>query len=72
LDRIKSNETIQLNPDSNAKDYIGTPYPFGLDPIWQLAANKISFVNSYKMKNSIVLGVAQMLFGVVLSVWNHT
>jgi V-type H+-transporting ATPase subunit a len=38
-------------------------YPIGFDPIWALSDNKLNFVNSFKMKMSIVLGVTQMTMG---------
>uniref|UniRef100_UPI0035902E1C V-type proton ATPase 116 kDa subunit a 4-like n=1 Tax=Myxine glutinosa TaxID=7769 RepID=UPI0035902E1C len=61
---------LQLDPNVSGV-YSGIPYPFGIDPIWNLALNKLSFLNSYKMKTSIILGVLHMLFAVTLSVFNH-
>ncbi|KAL6424225.1 hypothetical protein ACFW04_009816 [Cataglyphis niger] len=66
---IRSNKDLQLNPSS--EDYVDYPYPFGMDPVWQLAENKIIFQNSYKMKISIIFGVIHMLFGVIVGLWNH-
>ncbi|XP_017765191.1 PREDICTED: V-type proton ATPase 116 kDa subunit a [Eufriesea mexicana] len=65
---IISNEFLQLNPTT--KDYYQVPYPFGVDPVWMLAENKIIFLNSYKMKLSIIFGVVHMIFGVCMSIPN--
>ena len=32
-------------------------YKFGLDPVWYLAKNELTFINSFKMKVAIILGV---------------
>ncbi|CAH1112343.1 unnamed protein product [Psylliodes chrysocephalus] len=53
------------------RNYEGYPYPIGMDPVWQLASNKIIFQNSFKMKISIILGIIHMLFGVTMSLFNH-
>lgn len=41
-------------------------YPFGMDPKWFVASNELSFFNSLKMKQAVIIGVLQMSFGVVL------
>ncbi|BEJ17167.1 hypothetical protein CspHIS471_0605680 [Cutaneotrichosporon sp. HIS471] len=45
-------------------------YPFGLDPLWIGADNALIFINSYKMKTSIVIGVLHMTFAICLNVPN--
>jgi V-type H+-transporting ATPase subunit a len=44
----------------------GSVYPFGIDPQWKHTANELLFVNSLKMKVSVILGVTQMTFGICL------
>ncbi|KAM6159353.1 V-type proton ATPase 116 kDa subunit a 3 isoform 2-T2 [Rhynchocyon petersi] len=60
-----------LTLDPNVTGVFLGPYPFGIDPIWSLAINHLSFLNSFKMKMSVILGVIHMAFGVVLGVFNH-
>ncbi|XP_010918985.1 V-type proton ATPase subunit a3 isoform X2 [Elaeis guineensis] len=45
-------------------------YPFGVDPKWHGTRSELPFLNSLKMKMSILLGVAQMNLGIVLSYFN--
>lgn len=32
-------------------------YPIGIDPIWYISKNELAFMNSLKMKVSVILGV---------------
>ncbi|NXN38791.1 VPP3 ATPase, partial [Rhinoptilus africanus] len=60
-----------LTLDPNVTGVFQGPYPFGIDPIWSLATNHLNFLNSFKMKMSVVLGIVHMGFGVLLGVFNH-
>lgn len=60
----------KLTLDPATSDFRGHPFYFGLDPAWQFAENKIIFLNSFKMKISIVIAVLHMLLGICLSVVN--
>ncbi|XP_065865690.1 V-type proton ATPase subunit a1 [Euphorbia lathyris] len=46
------------------------PYPFGVDPSWRGSRTELPFLNSLKMKMSILIGVAQMNAGILLSYFN--
>jgi len=66
---IKLDSLFMLDP-KDVHSYSSDPYPFGVDPAWQSAKNKIGFLNTYKMKISLIFGVIHMTFGVMLSLWN--
>ncbi|XP_037026437.1 V-type proton ATPase 116 kDa subunit a1 isoform X3 [Bradysia coprophila] len=67
---VAENHVLQLDP--GGADFLQSPYPFGMDPVWQVAPlNKIIFQNAYKMKISIIFGVIHMIFGVMMSLMNY-
>jgi V-type H+-transporting ATPase subunit a len=45
-------------------------YPFGIDPKWYVASNELTFMNSLKMKLSVVLGVIHMSGGIIIKGMN--
>ena len=42
----------------------------GIDPVWNRAKNELQFLNSYKMKISVIFGVTQMVVGIFLKAVN--
>eukprot|EP00299_Pterocystis_sp_00344_P011937 c5651_g1_i1.p1 GENE.c5651_g1_i1~~c5651_g1_i1.p1 ORF type:complete len:825 (+),score=219.03 c5651_g1_i1:125-2476(+) len=60
----------KINTTSHGADMVSDTCVFGMDPIWKQATNELAYTNSLKMKMSIVFGVVQMTFGVVLSATN--
>eukprot|EP01060_Flectonema_neradi_P001324 TRINITY_DN10780_c0_g1_i1.p1 TRINITY_DN10780_c0_g1~~TRINITY_DN10780_c0_g1_i1.p1 ORF type:complete len:839 (+),score=149.06 TRINITY_DN10780_c0_g1_i1:348-2519(+) len=47
-----------------------TPPLFGIDSQWAGATRKIEMYNSFKMKNAVIVGVLQMMLGLILQLYN--
>ena len=45
-------------------------YPFGLDPVWAVASNNLNYINSLKMKISVIIAVVHMTLGVFVKASN--
>eukprot|EP00759_Apiculatamorpha_spiralis_P023515 PhF_6_TR27180/c1_g1_i1/m.39868/K02154/ATPeV0A, ATP6N; V-type H+-transporting ATPase subunit a len=58
-----------MGPGSNVKP--SSTVVFGIDAAWAETENKLEFYNSVKMKCAIIIGVIQMLAGLVMSLMNH-
>ena len=46
-------------------------YPIGMDPKWYASHNELTFFNSFKMKWSVIIGVFQMIIGIILRGLNN-
>jgi V-type H+-transporting ATPase subunit a len=47
------------------------PYPFGVDPVWRGTKTELPYLNSLKMKMSILIGVTHMNLGILMSLYNN-
>ncbi|KAL7840008.1 hypothetical protein SRHO_G00266660 [Serrasalmus rhombeus] len=54
VDTLQSNSFLMLDP--NVTGVFTGPYPLGIDPIWNLASNRLSFLNSYQDEDVCDLG----------------
>ncbi len=55
---------LKMPPDS-------APVVFGIDPIWHGRKTELPYLNSVKMKMSILIGVTHMNFGILNSLFNN-
>lgn len=66
---FRKNFTFPLNMETDKRmldpgdrsEYKFDPYYMGLDPVWQVSENKITFLNTYKMKISLIFGLIHMV-----------
>mmetsp|Transcript_95605 Transcript_95605/g.227736 ORF Transcript_95605/g.227736 Transcript_95605/m.227736 type:complete len:802 (+) Transcript_95605:65-2470(+) len=66
-----SGDGVNFIPDYDVKNSGGRgPYPFGLDWMWHGSSNELLYVNSMKMKLSVLFGVLQMTVGLLLR-WSN-
>lgn len=66
---------LEMFGNSCYMDYFDRPkhdciYPVGIDPRWYRSSLAITFINSLKMKISVIIAVSQMSLGVCMKAFN--
>ena len=64
-DLERNEEGLVLRPQS-PQQLDGCVHTIGIDPVWYLSNQEITYMNSLKMKLSVIIGVAHMSMGVVV------
>lgn len=57
--------TSCYNPDTGKRTDPNCVYPVGIDPIWYGTKMELPFLNSFKMKISVILAIAHMTLGII-------
>lgn len=63
---IAKDETGKVIRPQEPEQLQGCVHTIGIDPVWYLSTQEITFLNSAKMKLAVVIGVAHMSMGVVM------
>ena len=62
--------TSCYNPANGQRLDPNCVYPVGIDPIWYGTKQELIFLNSFKMKISVILAIAHMSLGIVQKAFN--
>jgi V-type H+-transporting ATPase subunit a len=57
-------------PETSDRPFAECIYPLGIDPRWYRSSSAITYVNSVKMKISVIIAVTQMSLGVFMEAFN--
>ena len=57
---------LNLKKGSTTSKIENCNYKFGLDPVWYMSSNELGYINSLKMKLSVIFGVFHMVIGIIL------
>ncbi|ANQ05716.1 V-type proton ATPase subunit a [Plasmodium coatneyi] len=66
VDSVTYYKRRQVMNEATGKMEDADPYIFGFDAKWLGAENELTYINSFKMKFSIIIGFLHMTFGVLM------